>query len=199
MGDALDGRQAQADAAWSARAAKSFPVRSPKPASKRASGPCQVICACSRRRGPPVVDSSLGLPLPRICGGRTPLNHSWAGNGGGLLLALAAIWLAAAAAARGSWSAVVGLMVVTAGFLTGFFGGLVLSRRERRSMSSAYTAASFCKCAQQPSPLSCSCSRWRRFPSESTRSLGSSSRRGGGRNRSRRKERPAPRRARLVR
>lgn len=46
--------------------------------------------------------------------------------GGGLLLVLAAVWLAAAAASRGSWLAIAGLVLVVVGVATGFFGGLVL-------------------------------------------------------------------------
>lgn len=46
--------------------------------------------------------------------------------GGGLLLVLAAIWLAAAVAARGSWLAIAGLLAVAVGVGTGFFGGLIL-------------------------------------------------------------------------
>ena len=46
--------------------------------------------------------------------------------GGGLLLALATVWLAAAIAARGSWLAIAGLLAVVVGVGTGFFGGLVL-------------------------------------------------------------------------
>lgn len=46
--------------------------------------------------------------------------------GGGLLLALAAAWLAATAASRGSWLSVAGLAAVVVGVATGFFGGLIL-------------------------------------------------------------------------
>jgi hypothetical protein len=46
--------------------------------------------------------------------------------GGGLLLVVAAAWLAAVASARGSSLAILGLLLVALGAITGLFGGLIL-------------------------------------------------------------------------
>ena len=68
--------------------------------------------------------------------GLAALDYLWRSNlsppflalavAGGLLLVLAAAWLAGAVAARGSWLAIAGLLAVVVGVGTGFFGGLVL-------------------------------------------------------------------------